>query len=73
MNVGELKKYLADLPDEMPIGILDLSTDDIDDGNYKFTHDSLMVEEGVDASGDPLEKDVLFITFHNKLNPKPIK
>jgi hypothetical protein len=70
MNVGELKKYLTDLPDEMMIGIVDMSTDDFDDGNYGFSEDNLVIEDAVNDQGEVLPKKGLFITFDNKLNPK---
>lgn len=73
MNIGELKQYIIDndLPDEMPIGPLDLSTDDQDDGNYPVTIETLLVEGSVDEHGDD-GPNMLFITFDNKLNPNPL-
>lgn len=79
MTIGELKKYISDnnLPDDMPIGILDLTTDDTNDANYPFNEEVLMVDdyynidEFEEADYEPKGK-MLFITFENKLNENPI-
>jgi len=73
MNVGQLKEIIKDLDDQTPIGLVDLTTDDIDESNYGLTPESFSVENVEDpATGNPMGK-ALLITFENRLNPKPLK
>lgn len=74
MNIGELKAFINDnnLPDEMPVGLLDLSTDDFTHGNYPVTKDTLLIEDYVKEEDGDVEGKMLFITFENSLNPNPI-
>jgi hypothetical protein len=69
MNIGELKNFIKDLPDQMPVRLVDLSTDDYDDGNYKIQNSNLSIEDFVtDPEGETKGK-MLIISFKNKLNP----
>jgi hypothetical protein len=68
MNIGELKNFIKDLPEEMPVGLFDLSTDDYDYGNYKIENSNLSIEDFVtDPEGETKGK-MLIISFKNKLN-----
>lgn len=78
-TVKDLKEFLErnDIPDDMPIGILDTSTDDEDCMTYPLSDDSLMVEDSLDNDIDSetygeVEGKVLFICFDNKLNENPV-
>lgn len=69
---------LNNLPDDMPVGLLDTTTDDRDDMNYRLSDSSFEIEdyfstedEGTDDYGKPRGK-MLFILFENKLNENPI-
>lgn len=83
MTVGEFKKYLEqnNVTDDMPILLIDTTTDDIDDRNYSLSiKDNLDIDdtypgdddypEGVEY-GTPIGKGVI-IYFDNKLNENPI-
>lgn len=73
MTKGDLVKLIEHLPDNMPVGLVDLSTDDIDESNYRLTPESFSVEYVEDpATGQQFGK-ALLITFVNKLNPNPLK
>lgn len=74
MTIGEFKKYIKDnnLKDEMPMGILDTSTDDFDDCNYPVKEDTLVVEDYVDAVDREVIGKALYLTFENVLNENPI-
>lgn len=73
MNIKELKEYIKDIPDSTPIGLLDLTTDDIYAANYPISEETLMMMECVDMD-DPSEitGNMLFFTFENSLNENPI-
>lgn len=47
MNVKSLKEFLKDKPDDMPIGLLDLTTDDMHDANYPVTEKTLHIGDYV--------------------------
>lgn len=79
-TVKDLKRFLElnNLPDEMPVGLLDISTDDTEDMNYSLTDNSFEIEnyyseEDVQTEnyGKPRGK-MLFICFKNKLNENPL-
>lgn len=79
-TIKDLKKFIEknNLPDDMPVGLVDITTDDTDDMNYSFSDENFQVEdyysqedEGTDDYGKPRGK-MLFITFENKLNENPI-
>gem|GEM_PF-3129597 len=72
MNIGELKNFIKELPDEMPVGLVDLTTDDYDDGNYKIENSSLSIEDFVTEPEGETKGKMLIISFENKLNPSPI-
>lgn len=72
MNIKSLKNLIKDLPDEMPVGVVDTSTDDYDDGNYKITESNFSIEDFVTEPEGETKGKMLVISFHNKLNPQPI-
>lgn len=72
MTVKDLKEYLKDKPDEMPIGLLDLTTDDFGHCNYPVNKDNLLIEDYVRDEGEEIAGKMLFITFENSLNENPI-
>lgn len=72
MKVKELKEFLNTLPDEMPIGLWDQSTDDFLDGNYPIKKENLHIDDWVSEEGGEAKGKALFITFDNHLNENPI-
>ncbi|MEM7487260.1 MAG: hypothetical protein AAF348_18785 [Bacteroidota bacterium] len=73
MKVKELKKYLEKLDDEMPVGLLDLTTDDETYMNYSLREEDLDVNDYWTDNSYPEPKGkMLFICFENKLNENPI-
>lgn len=79
-TIKDLKNLIEknNLPDDMPVGLLDTTTDDTDDMNYSLSDENFQVEdyfsqedEGTDEYGKPRGK-MLFINFENKLNENPI-
>lgn len=79
-TIKDLKNFIEknNLPDDMPVGLLDTTTDDTDFMNYRISDDNLMIEdyyfredEFTDDYGKSRGK-MLFITFENKLNENPI-
>jgi len=72
MNIKELKEIIKDLPDEMPFGLWDSTTDNFSDLNYSVSKDDFMIEDYVkEEYGEPKGK-MLFLCFENKLNENPI-
>lgn len=73
MTIKELKEVIADLPDHMNVGLMDMSTDDTDDSNYPLKKENFEVMEYTEQD-DPNEVkgEMLFIVFTNKLNENPI-
>lgn len=75
MNIGQFKKYIeqSGLPDEMPMGILDLTTDDPDDANYPINEKTIHVDDYVNFDQpDVIAGKMLYITIENNLNENPI-
>jgi len=73
MKVADLKKIIENLPDNMNVGLLDLSTDNFSDGNYQLTEKDLIIEDYVKEEDDhEIAGQMLFITFDNKLNENSI-
>ncbi|MCX8533072.1 hypothetical protein [Chryseobacterium luquanense] len=76
-TIKDLKKIIESLPDDMPVGLLDTTTDDTDDMNYSLSDENFMIEDCYSSAqsdeeyGNPLCK-MLFITFENSLNEDPI-
>lgn len=73
MTIKELKQCIADLPDEMPVGLMDETTDDFYALNYTITKENFVVDDYVKEEDGEIEGKMLFITFGNKLNPNPIE
>ena len=74
MTVKELKLKIENLPDDMMVGLLDVTTDDRDDMNYFIADQDVFVDDcwkEDNESGEPDGK-MLFICFANKLNENPI-
>ena len=74
MNIGQLKQYINDnqLPDDMNIGLMDLTTDDFNDRNYGLEEKDLMVDDCCEEDCGEVTGKMLFITFENVLNDNPI-
>jgi len=73
MKIKDLKRFLNELPDEMPVGILDMTTDDVDDANYPISRESLQIMEYVNFDEEnEIKGEMLFFTFINSLNENPI-
>lgn len=77
MNVSELIKFLSNYPGDMPVGLIDTTTDDEEEMNYPIDESSFEVldwvsEETWERGIDEPEKKGLFMLFENKLNPNPI-
>ncbi|MBD8081109.1 hypothetical protein [Chryseobacterium caseinilyticum] len=76
-TVKDFKEILENLPEDMPVGLIDVTTDDTDDMNYPLGKENFTIEDYFrgdqtdDNYGTPLGK-MLFITFENKLNENPI-
>ena len=72
MNVQELIYFLKKLPNEMPVGLLDITTDDPTYMNYDLKKENLTIQDfSREYDGDVIGK-MLFITFKNYLNENPI-
>ncbi len=70
MKVKELKSFLEKLPDDMPVGLMDLTTSNHDGVVYSFelSEKQLTVRDYFeDENGKPVGR-VLLITFKNKLS-----
>jgi hypothetical protein len=70
MKVKDLKQLINDLPDDMPIVLIDLTTDDFNDCNYPVEKENFEIMDWTEK-GEPKGK-ALFLVFENKLNPNPI-
>lgn len=79
-TIKDFKNFIEqnNLPDDMPIQLLDVSTDDETEMNYSIAHRDLDVadwyhedDRGTDDYGKPRGK-MLYIQFVNKLNENPI-
>lgn len=72
MKVAQLKELIRDLPDDMPVGLIDLTTDDFSNCNYPVEKENFEIMEWTDEEGgEPIGKG-LFLVFENKLNQNPI-
>jgi len=78
MKIKDLKTIIENLPDDMPVGLLDLTTDVTEEMNYSLHESDFEIEdyyssedEGTDNYGVPRGK-MLFISFENKLNENSI-
>lgn len=72
MNIKELKEIIKDLPDDMPVGLIDATTDDFSDMNYPLEKKHFAIDDYVKEEGGDIEGQMLFIYFENKLNENPI-
>lgn len=78
MKIKDLKKIIQDLPDEMPFGLIDSTTDDTYNMNYSLTEEDFEVDDYYDNDDENTENygvpkgKMLFIYFENKLNENPI-
>lgn len=74
MNIKQLKAQIKNLPDEMPVGLLDLTTDDPLDSNYPVSKDTIHIGDYVDFHDNEnvIKGKMLFFTFENSLNENPI-
>lgn len=67
IKIKDLRELIKDLPDDMPVVLVDLNDDREDmEGVYVLTDGSLGVEKGVlNLTGNPV--DVFVISFANTL------
>lgn len=72
MNIKELKELIKDLPDDMPFGLLDLSTDDTDLMNYSVYKSSFDTVDWMEQDGVEPEGKAFVLCFINKMNENPI-
>ena len=72
MTILELKNIIKDLPDDMPVGLLDETTDGFFDRNYALTDENFQIDECVAEEDGEVVGKMLFICFENKLNENPI-
>lgn len=72
MIILDLKKIIADLPDDMLVGLLDLSTDNFSDCNYSIDESNFDVMDYVEEEDGEIAGKFLAICFVNKLNDNPI-
>lgn len=55
----------------MPVGLLDLTTDNFNEG-YPLSPDYLTIEGYVEEEYGDIAGQALYIVFENKFNPNPI-
>lgn len=72
VTVKEVTEFLAKLPPGMPVGLIDLSTDNCIDSNYPLTIENFFVEDYVEEEGGEVKGKMVFIGFKNHLNENPI-
>jgi hypothetical protein len=72
MTIIELKQFIENLPNDAPVVLCDLSTDDPFECSYDLDIPSLDFSDLTDHEDEPKGKG-LIICFHNKLNPNPIQ
>jgi len=75
-RVGDFRHYFDGLPDDMPVILLDVSTDD-EDCNYHFTNEEIEINDYyILGSDDALEGipagKAVYLHFDNRLNENPI-
>lgn len=79
-TIKDLKNFIEknNLPDDMPVGLLDTTTDDTDEMNYSLSDENFQVEDYYSQEDDFTDNygksrgKMLFINFENKLNENPI-
>lgn len=75
MNKGQLVELLNKYPDEMPVILMDNTTDVDEDTCYDISEsdifDAELDENNFDESGKKVS--CICISFNNRLNPKPIR
>lgn len=76
-TVGDFRRRLKGLPDDMPVILMDISTDDVESCNYVFRNENVDIDdyyifdsEAYDR-GEPSGK-ALYLYFDNMLNDDPI-
>lgn len=72
MKIKELKEIIQDLPDEMPVGLIDATTDDFYDMNYGLSKEQFNIDDYVSEEDGEIKGKMLFIYFENKLNENSI-
>jgi len=73
MKVKDLKAILETLPDDMPVALLDISTDSNTNVTYPITRGSIITKEFFLHPGGPVVGEALFMAFKNRLNPNPVQ
>jgi hypothetical protein len=69
MTIKDLKEKIQDLPDDMIVRLLDLSTDDPYDCSYGLTKESCGTGSYYSTSAEEHQGEVFWISFTNKLYP----
>lgn len=72
MKIKELKEIIQDLSDNMPVGLIDFTTDDFYDCNYNLKKEDFFIDDYVADEDCEILGKMLFIGFENKLNENPI-
>lgn len=72
LTVGVLKEVIKTLPDDMSVGLVDLTTDDFYDSSYQLTKASIGPGDCAEEEDGPVTGQALWISFENKLNENPI-
>jgi len=80
MTVGELQDILSQHDKDMPVGLVDAGTDDLQKANYSISKADFFVEDYVKEEGGEVAGKGLFLSFENKrapdifnLSPKEIR
>lgn len=75
-RVGDFKMYLQGLPDDMPVILLDTTTDDEGNCNYHFTNQDVAIDDFYRRDDYYMDMEPkgkgLFLYFENVLNENPI-
>lgn len=68
----KINKLIDKLPNDMPVGLLDTTTDDFSSINYGLKPDQFWIDDYVKEEDGDIQGKMLFIHFENKLNENPI-
>lgn len=72
LTIKDLKEKIQNLPDDMKVQLLDLTTDDPYESSYSLTPESCGVDDYVDMEDEEVAGQLFWISFENKLNENPI-
>ena len=71
LKVNEVIEILKTMPQDAPLVLCDLTTDDEDAGSYNVTKESIEKVPGKNRETDK-DCDLVLITFENYFNDNPI-